>query len=53
MKEEMEMKDNASWILAMDEEMTTLRNNDTWDLVPFLMDKNPLNVNGCLKRRLV
>jgi len=33
MKYAMEMEYKESWRLAMAEEMATLRNNDTWDLV--------------------
>jgi hypothetical protein len=49
----MNMEDKESNRLAMDEEMTSLGKNDTWDLVPLLMDGNPLDVNEYSKRRLV
>jgi hypothetical protein len=31
----MEIENNESWRLNMDEEMISLKKNDTWDLVPF------------------
>jgi hypothetical protein len=36
MKEAMEIEDKESYILFMDEEILSLRKNDTWDLIPFL-----------------
>jgi hypothetical protein len=43
-KEEMDMEDKESCRLAMDEEMDSFINNDTWDLVSLPNGKNP---TGC------
>ena len=34
MKQTMDMENKESWILVMEEEMASLRKNDTWNLVP-------------------
>ena len=52
-KEEIEMENKGSWRLAMDEEMDSLRKNDTWNLVIFYNDGDLFNRNECLKTILV
>ena len=42
-KEAMEMEEEE-WSLPMDEEMATLKKNDTWDWVPF---PNGWKLVGC------
>ena len=37
----------------MDEEMATLRKNDTWYLVSLLDDRNPLDVIKCSNGRSI
>ena len=34
-EEALGMNDAKYWKIAMDEEMASLKKNDTWDLVPF------------------
>ena len=53
MKEVMEMEEKESWRLAMDEEMDEIIKNvhGTWSHC--MIKGNPLDVNGCSKRRSV
>jgi hypothetical protein len=53
MKEVMEMEYKESWRLAMDEEMDEIIKNvhGTWSHC--MIKGNPLDVNGCSKRRSV
>ena len=40
---------DVKWEKAMDEEMAELDGNETWDLVPFLKARRPLDETGCTR----
>ena len=52
MKEAMEMENNESWRLAIDEEIAALRKNDTWDLVPLLDGRKPVGCKWVFKKKV-
>jgi len=51
-KKAMEMEDIESWRLAMDEEMVSLKKNDTWDLVPFPNGWKPIGCKWVFKKMI-
>ena len=48
---EEEIRDE-NWVQAMDEEIDSIENNDTWDLVNFPKDKNLIGVKWVYKTKL-
>ena len=46
------MENKASWILAMEEEMASLRNNDTWDLVLLPNGQKPIGCKWVFKKKI-
>ena len=46
------MNDSKSWKITMEEEITTLKRNDTWDLVPFLEGQKPIGCKWVFKRKM-
>ncbi len=51
-KESMVMKDNGPLRLAMNEQMNTLRNNDTWDLVPMPNGWIPIRYKCVFRKKI-
>jgi hypothetical protein len=51
-KEAIEMEDKESWRLVMDEEMVSLINNDTWNLVSFPDGKKPIVCKWVFKKKI-
>ena len=44
--------DLESWKIAMDEKMSALKRNQTWDLVPLPEGRNPVGCKWVLKRKM-
>jgi hypothetical protein len=52
MKDAMEMENKEFWRLDMDEEIDSLRNNDTWDLLPFSDGRKLIGCIWVLKKKI-
>ena len=46
------MENKEPWRLSMDEEMVVDRNNDTWDLVPFLDEQKPVGCKWMFRKKI-
>lgn len=49
-KEAIEMLDSDSWLEAMNDEMSSLDKNGTWDLVPLPKGRNPVGCKWVFKK---
>ena len=47
-----EAKSNKHWIKAMEEELSQIEKNDTWELVPRPKDKNVIGTKWVFRKRL-
>ncbi|GLJ22726.1 hypothetical protein SUGI_0428180 [Cryptomeria japonica] len=45
------MSDSDSWLEAMNDEMTSLEKNGTWDLVPLPKGKKPMGCKWVFKKK--
>eukprot|EP00253_Pinus_taeda_P018094 PITA_18094 len=50
-KEAVDSEDGKLWKEAMVDEMASLHKNEAWDLVELPLEGNPLEANGCSRRR--
>ena len=50
-KEAIDLKEGELWKKAMEEEMESLRKNDTWDLVALFDGRNPIGAKWVFKRK--
>lgn len=51
-KEAIDMSDSDSWLEAMYEETTSLKKNQTWDLVPLLEGRKLLGYKWVFKKKI-